>query len=613
MRLAVWSSVLSLVAGPVFNARDTTRGVAMSHSSATLSHRRSEGPRRRSVVRVTLLIVLAMVAQACGSSDSSDSSPAPVGAQENAVTSANWNLQLLTPDGMALPVWLADDGTQVNGYLIGKDNQLRATVPAEVLASATEIVVEERTPTGVWNDTGLVLRVVDASGTPMLLPVDASGTAEGTFNGGGAFLGPHEFRLRAQAGSADAVVGYSNVVQATGFQTEPAPVVETNADWGLQVVNMDGTPLDQYTDSTGVTLDKLIVFKTVKVTARVPVGLVTPNNLFVAEYQLEAGGPWYGGAPLGEVGNCSDVCEVSGTYTPTQFLTAHDWRLAAIDTSRLDAPVIASSTSIRLFASKEFSIKIWNTTSNDLTIKLPLGYDSNTKAWTYTNLELAVGDSNTVVYQNSTASFSMVLNKQKCFLDCTDYFMDWSWAPTGTGRTACSDNPFYFYSSGAYTIKLSDNVDGQNNGWKTGILSGMAGPGKADTSCTFTTRDRIDEWISNHPLKATLCIIGIVAVVTAGIVAAGAIALEALAAMEAAEALEAAARTEAEIQAAAADAEYQQMAEIYKNLDADIKALEEKEMAEGATRDEAWIKVFDQFGETIQLINDYCGGTNCFI
>lgn len=583
----------------------------MSQASATLSHRRSEGPRRRSIVPVTLLIVLAIVAQACGSSDSSNTSP--VGAQENVATSADWNFQLLTPDGMALPIWPADDGTEVNGYLIGKDNQLRATVPAEVLASATDIVVEERTPTGDWTDTGLTLRVVDASGTPMQLPVDASGTAEANFNGGGAFLGPHEFRLRAQAGSADAVVGYSNVVQATGFQTEPVAVVETSGEWSFEMQNMDGTPLEQYTDSNGETLVKLIVFKTVKFTASVPVELVTPNNIFVAEHQLKAGGPWYGGTPLGEVGSCSNVCQVSGTFTPTNFWTAHDWRLAAVDTSRPDYPVIASSKSIRGFASKEFSIKIWNTTSNDLTIKIPQNYDSNTKTWSYINLEVGVGDWNTVVYQNSTAAFSMVLNKQNCFGDCTDHFMDWSWAPTDTGRTPCSDDPLYFYSSGAYTVKLSDNVDGQNDGWKTGIISGMAGPGKADKSCTFTTRTKVGNWLSNHPVKGTLCIIGIAAIVIAGIVAAGIVVAEALAAMAEAEALEEAAETAAEIKNIAADSDYQQMEEIYKNLSADIKALEQSEMAAGATNDEAWVKILDQFGETIQLINDYCGGANCFI
>jgi hypothetical protein len=483
----------------------------MSHAGATLSHRRSEGPRRRSVVPVTLLIVLAVVAQACGSSDSSGSVPVPVGAQEDAVTSADWNFQLLTPDGMALPVWRADDGTQVNGYLIGEVNQLRAAVPAEVLASATEIVLEERTPTGVWNDTGLTLRVVDASGTPMQLPVDASGTAEGTFNGGGAFLGPHEFRLRAQARFAQNVVGYSNVVQATGFETEPVTVVETSGDWSFEMQNMDGSPLDQYTDSTGVSVNKLVVYEAYRFMASVPVELVTSNVGFVVEFQFP-GGTWH---PKYQVQVTADGV-ASWTFRPDMDAQSpRDYRLSAV-TKEPGYTVVASSNVVRASADIEFSISIVNNTSNDLTVKIPDTYDESTQEWSYFEFGLAIGVKRTLKYvnPNSGVGFSMVLNKQKCFLDCTDYFMDWSWKPD-TRPNSCTDlNSLALFSTSASTVTLSDNIDGQNSGWKTGIIEGpLLGPGTADTSCTFTTRTRDGQWLRNHPVKGALIFLAIVVLV----------------------------------------------------------------------------------------------------
>ena len=574
----------------------------MSQASATLSHRRSEGPRRRSIVPVTLLIVLAIVAQACGSSDSSNTSP--VGAQENVATSADWNFQLLTPDGMALPIWPADDGTEVNGYLIGKDNQLRATVPAEVLASATDIVVEERTPTGDWTDTGLTLRVVDATGTPMQLPVDASGTAEATFNGGGAFLGPHEFRLRAQAGSADAVVGYSNVVQATGFETEPVAVVETSGEWSFEMQNMDGTPLDQYTTAAGVTLDKLVVYEGYSLTATVPVELLTPNNIFVVQYQLDSG-DWITDRIIDVAADGS----ASGTYVPRQFWPEHTLRLAAVDFNRAPEMVpVASSNEIRVFQSYEYSIEIWNTTSNDLTIKIPQEYDRTSKTWAFVEFGVGIGETNTINYINTPATgFSLVLNKQKCFLDCTDYFMDWSWAPTDTGRTPCSDSDLHFTSGRTYTIKLSDNVDGQNDGWKTGIISSTAGPGTADVNCTFTTRTRAGEWLANHPVKGALVILGAVAILVAGVIVAGILIADAAATAAAVEAEDAAlqARLEAQGQERLEKDAAEWMANYSDGVQYAVEEAYDEMIKGGATREEALIEIEDRFGEIIKVLAEW--------
>ncbi|MEN9505104.1 MAG: hypothetical protein RI958_1030 [Actinomycetota bacterium] len=568
----------------------------MGHVSATLSQ--GAVPRRRSVVGVALLSVCAVFAAACGSADtsgSSGSSPVPVGAQENAVTSADWGFQLLTPDGMVLPVWRADDGTEVNGYLVSEVNQLRATVPAEVLASATDIVLEVRTPDGVWNDSGSTLRVVDASGTPMRLPVNASGTAEGTFNGGGAFVGPHEFRLKAQTlGRNPVVVGYSNVVQATGFATEPVTVVPTSGEWGFEMQKMDGTPLDEFTTDEGVVKD-LIVYDGYRFEASVPVELVTATTDFVVEGRMLGSDVWL---PRYKVQVNADGT-ASGTFHPNmERQVPMDYRMAAVDRSRPTYTVIAMSESVRAAAQIEFSISLVNNTSNDLTVKIPMAYDAAADTWTTFDVKLDQGQTRKLVYENppNGTGFSMILNKQRCFLDCTDYFMDWTWSPDT--RTACASlNSFLLFSSAAYTVTLSDNVDGQSAGFKTGTIDGpMLGPGTDDTSCTFTTRTRDGQWLANHPVKGAFTIIGIAALVIVTVFVTGVLIADAAATTAAAEAVASAERAAAE--RAAKELAAKEAAELAAQEARDLEevrlAWEDFKASKGFTKPA--IGVFDIYG-----------------
>ncbi len=493
----------------------------MGHESATMRHRPGTEPRRRSIVRVALLSVCAVVATACGSSDtsgSSDSTPVPVGAQESAVMSADWGFQMLNPDGTALATRLADDGTQVNGYVVGQSNRLQATVPAEVLASATDVVLEERTPNGVWNDTGITLALFDASGTAMQLPVNASGTAKATFPGGGAFVGPHEFRLRAQTRFAQVVVAYSNVVQATGFLTE-GTVVATSSDWGFEVQRMDGTPLGTLPAADGTEYNAYVINKTYTLRATVPAELVASGAMIDLQERMP-NGVWRG------TGDVLSVDATTGTATGTfvagpYYFDQHEFRLRANATVYNKMQPVAYSYGVLATGLLKHTITLVNNTTNDLKIFIPVTYDSAAEDWSEAEVSLGQGERKTLLYVNPEAGSAIHLKvtRQDCFMGCSVYLTDWEWAPDG--MQSCSRSRLNIASGGDYTITLSDDIDGQSAGFKVGTFEGpLEGPGTATTSCTFITKTHTGTWIKSHPWKAVGIGVGILAIIVATVIVA---------------------------------------------------------------------------------------------
>ncbi|MEY4373559.1 MAG: hypothetical protein RL219_2328, partial [Actinomycetota bacterium] len=489
-----------------------------------MSHRQVKTHGHRSLVGVALVSVLAMVAAACGSSNTSgsaDSTPAPVGAQEDVATSADWNFQMLNPDGTPLALRDAVDGTKVNGYLVNNNNiyPLRATVPAEVLASTTAIVLEVRTPDGVWDDSGILLAVFDASGAPMRLPADASGTAEGKFGAGAAFLGPHEFRLRAQNKYPEQVVAYSNVYQATGFETSRT-VVATTSDWGFQMLKPDGTPLTTLPAADGTQVAAYAINKTYQLRAKLP-----PN---VVEDTVAVGLQVKGENDLWFVVDGVDISvNASGEITGTlavgpYFFGPQEVRLRAA--TRVDNKLtdLAYSNSVRATGFLEHTVTLVNNTTNDLFVYIPIGpYDSAKDEWPEQQVSLAQGERKMVVYINPEAGSALHLKvtKQQCFMGCTVHLMDWEWDPDGV--QSCSKRTVRVGSGGDYTVTLSDDIDGKSAGFKVGKLEGpLDGPGAATTSCTFALRTHTGLWIKSHPWKAVGIGIAIVALVIVTVIVA---------------------------------------------------------------------------------------------
>ena len=365
----------------------------MSHVGTTLSHRRTERPRRRSVVRVTLLVVLAVVAQACGSSGSV---PGPAGAEENAVTSTDWKFTML---------------------------------------------------------------------------------------------------------------------------------------------NMDNTPIEQFTDSTGTTATRLVVNKSYRVTARVPGEFVTSEFNIFLETKLMGSDKWR----LQYLVRPNAMGVVNFTYREDASVP-RDYRLSALNLSdsgddyspRHPFTYVASSNVVRAAGVVEFKITVTNNTSNDLVVKIPEVYDSKNKKWLYFKFDLDRGFKRTLTYVNPNGgvAFSILLNKQNCFRSCTDYVMDWTWRPSANWQ-ACVQRALPVFSSAAFTINLTDQLGtkdenkGKNHavfdkvGWKAGTISGpLNGPGTDDTLCTFTMRTNTGEWLKNHPKKGVAIIADLVVVAIAAVIVA---------------------------------------------------------------------------------------------
>jgi len=480
-----------------------------------MSHRSGTRTRQRSLVGVALVSVLAVVAAACGSSNTSgsaDSTPAPVGAQENLATSTDWNFQMLNLDGTPLTVRDAGDGTKVNGYLVYNNIYLlQATVPAEVLASTTAIVLEVRTPDGVWNES-VLLGVVDASGAPMRLPANASGTAEGRFGAGAAFLGPHEFRLRAQNKYPEQVVAYSNVYQATGFETSRT-VVATTSDWGFQMLKPDGTPLTTIPAADGTQVAVSVINKTYQLRAKLPPNVV--KDTVAVGLQLKGENDlWFvvDGVDI----SVSASGEITGTLAVgPYFFGPQEVRLRALTRVDNKLTALAYSNSVRATGFLVHTVTLVNNTTNDLFVYIPIGpYDSAKDEWPEEQVSLAQGERKTVVYVNPNAGSGIHLKvtKQQCFMGCTVHLTDWEWDPDGV--QSCSKRTVSVGSGGDYTVTLSDDIDGKSAGFKVGKLEGsLDWPETATTSCTFALRTNTGIWIRSHPWKAVGIGIAIIALI----------------------------------------------------------------------------------------------------
>ena len=202
-------------------------------------------------------------------------------------------------------------------------------------------------------------------------------------------------------------------------------------------------------------------------------------------------------------------------------LGQREYRLAAMTidpTTQTPSTAVSTSRTVMAAGNLEHSIALLNKTSNDLDIKIPWRWNAAAGNWDMFTVPLSQGEQKTLTYVNPPVGtgFSMILNRQRCFSGCDDYFMDFTWAPDGF--QPCITNQPHFASGGDFTVTLSDDINGQGGGlfggWKVSKIQGpLAGPGAATDTCTFTTRTRTGTWLANHPVEGVVIIAAIVVLV----------------------------------------------------------------------------------------------------
>lgn len=298
----------------------------------------------------------------------------------------------------------------------------------------------------------------------------------------------------------------------------PADAIENVAissnDWPFELVKQNGQSLDTITDSSGATMPKMVINAIHRVRATVPADVAASGLDIFLQYR-KPNGTWltirkipvsFGGM-------------VNQPWTPGLERTdLREYRLAAMTIEPTKTTVFSTSRTVTASGNLEHSITLINNTSNDLDIKIPLRWDPVQEAWVQFTVSLSQGEQKTLVYVNPPlgTGFSMTLNRQSCLFGCDDYFMDFRWA--ADGFQPCIDNQPNFASGGAFTITLSDDINGQGGGlvggWKVGKIQGpLDGPGAATEACTFTTRTRTGIWLTNHPVKGAVIVYAIVVVV----------------------------------------------------------------------------------------------------
>lgn len=174
-------------------------------------------------------------------------------------------------------------------------------------------------------------------------------------------------------------------------------------------------------------------------------------------------------------------------------------------------PAPPASDTFSAVANVQFAIQISNNSSNNMNLYLPSTQWNGT--FQEAEISLATGETKTLLYNNPPPGvrFHLRVNKQKCFMGCTNYVVNWArpndWKNWPSPCSAANTVPT-FLSGQTYKVDLTDK-SGSSDVLSVGTLTGeLGGPGSGSTTCTFqlvnATDLDVNTWFKDNPVKGFL-------------------------------------------------------------------------------------------------------------
>lgn len=289
--------------------------------------------------------------------------------------------------------------------------------------------------------------------------------------------------------------------------------------WHLRLRTEDGKRLGVRRLADGRCSPVLAIGHTYRVDARLPAELRPSQDgrTLKVQHREENGDTW---KTVKEVPVSRDG-RIRTTFRATSaMMHLREYRIAGLLEARGAAAPAAMTTvtspTTTATGVAVVVINIENNNGHDLNLNVP---GTNLGGGVYASMEVGVKDGTSIslVYQNVPQGighgFSMT--KQKCFLDCTTYEVDWScrhcsdeWKrselrdASGNPYPYCADAHPQIVSGGTYTLNLNDNDFGSSasidfaRGYLTGPIDGLGAP---ERTCIFGTESRAYEWPISHP------------------------------------------------------------------------------------------------------------------
>lgn len=319
------------------------------------------------------------------------------------------------------------------------------------------------------------------------------------------------------------------------------------ARWQVSLTSASGQPLPLTKLQSGREVPALVVGGTYVASGTVPSALRSKLSGKTVELQRRAGanGEWKtvkevkvggdgrirteftAGTGLMHVGDFRVAVLASRPSPTTEGAAGRDARFRLVSATR---PALATSTTVTTSATTtavgvvQFVVQVVNNTNNDLNLYIPTAQSNGT----YNEGEVAVAARQTtsLLYTNPPpgAGVHFRATKQKCFLGCTNYVMNWRWYPTQSGTalpvpgyTACGTSMPQFFSNQVYKVELNDSMFANSN-FAAGLLSGqLGGAGTGYKTCTFDLESSFVNWLQTNPVKGFLAAAAVTALIVAAV------------------------------------------------------------------------------------------------
>ena len=311
--------------------------------------------------------------------------------------------------------------------------------------------------------------------------------------------------------------------------------------WQLSLTSSDGQTLPKVTLKNGQQIPQLVVDGTYVVNATVPSSLRSELDGKTVELQHRAGddGEW---KTVKEV-NVGDDGRIREEFTAGKDLIhRRDFRVAVlpsgsspttesaaaegaaagdvgvrlVSATRLaqsTAATVATSDTTSAVGVVQFVVQLRNDTNNNLNIYIPTNA-SNGK-YNEAEVSIASGETQSLLYTNPAPGMQIHfrVNKDNCFLGCTNYIMNWSWHPQASSVSACSASMPQFVSNQVYKVELTDKIG--DSGFAAGLISGPIRGAGTDNECFFRLESGFVNWLENSKVAGYIeTAIEVAAVVT---------------------------------------------------------------------------------------------------